>query len=72
MTPKFIKKHPTPWKLATVSHPKFRDLDRHQEIQDANGRTVIAAYDAESYWAGLEGAEALIKFINAQYPKEAK
>ena len=70
MTPKFIKKHPTPWKLTTVSNPNFPNLDNHEEIQDANGKTIIAAHDAESYWAGLTGAENLITFINTQYPNK--
>ena len=70
MTPEFIEKHPTPWELTTVGKPNFPDLDNHEEIQDANGKTIIAAYDAESYWAGLTGAESLITFINTQYPNK--
>lgn len=68
-TPDFIKKHPTPWKITTVTpNPKYTSLDVHEEIQDANGDTIIAAYDAESYWAGFEGdTEELITFINTHF-----
>ena len=57
MTPYFIEKHPTPWKITTVRNPQFPDLDAHEEIQDANGNTIIAAYDAESYFAGFKGPD---------------
>lgn len=70
MTPNFIKKHPTPWKLTLVGNPKYPNLDNHEEIQDANGKTVIASYDAESYFSGFTGAENLVDFINTQYPNK--
>lgn len=67
MTPYFIEKHPTPWKITTTSDPQYPDLDAHEEIQDANGSTIIAAYDAESYWAGFKGAGHLVAFINNHF-----
>ena len=69
MTDSFLKKHPTPWKLEEVTpNPRYPNLEVHEEIQDANGGTVIAAYDVESYWAGFEdGVEEFIAFINTQF-----
>lgn len=67
MIPYFIEKHPTPWKITIVRHPQFPDSDAHEEIQDANGNTIIAAYDGESYWAGFEGADHLVTFINNHF-----
>ena len=68
-TPDFIKKHPTPWKLEEVTpDPRYPNLNVHEEIQDANGGTVIAAYDVESYWAGFDGdVEEFVTFINNQF-----
>lgn len=68
-TPDFIKKHPTPWKITTVTpNPKYTNLDVHEEIQDANSNTIIAACDAEGYRAWFEGdAEELITFINNHF-----
>lgn len=67
MTPNYIKKHPTPWSITTVSNPQYPGLEAHEEIQDANGNTIIAAYDAESYFAGLKGAGHLVNFINNHF-----
>lgn len=68
-TPDFIKKHPTPWKLEEVTpDPRYPNREVYEEIQDANGGTVIAACDAEGYRAWFEGdAEELITFINTQF-----